>query len=823
MPRKVNRGVDIDEDYDSYEDYDYEDDYDYSVESPAKAEEPHQKTKKLWSCSICTYDNDESMSACDICGVVRNPVAGDFKNSNKKTADSEGKFSGVSLLAKSLFASLPHQTSQKAGVGQLQKDDFVMKSRNDFHKCGNAQGNFLAFNNACSCLNCSRAMSVAFILPENHLSLAVICMRWLVVVPANFYIYRHLTSLALSMQLLSSLMLHLLMIRFQLGYSPQNCLLKVCAGNVKPSTVAEDCNGAESAHSTTQRSEKSSKSNGKRGKLDANNSTETAVNGKLDSKYSDRPPAETFHGSDGGLGGHNSSKKGVLSGQRSDEASGSSTPLKIKEKHKNADDDFIGQKRTAPTSNFGKISLSDQPGNSNALDSRKAKSIAEYHPDKWMLPDKANDTLTQLNLAIVGHVDSGKSTLSGRLLHLLGRITKKEMHKYEKEAKIQGKSSFAYAWALDESPEERERGITMNVAVAYFDSKMYHVVILDSPGHKDFVPNMISGATQADAAILVIDASNGAFEAGFDGSKGQTREHVLLIRSFGVEQLIVAVNKMDAVGYSKDRFDLIVTQLGAFFRSCGFKESCIFWIPLSAIENQNLVAAPSDARLLSWYRGPYLLDAIDSLQPPARDFAKPLLMPICDVTKSSSQGQVSVCGKLVAGALRSGLKVVVMPSGEVGTIKSLERDSQSSTVARAGDNVTLNLQGLDLSNNVVPGGVVCHPDYPVAVAKHFELKVRALEELALPILNGSQVEFHIHHAQEAGKVAKIVSILDPKSGKETKRSPRCLLSKQSAVLEVVLNKPVCVEVYSNCRALGRASLRAMGRTIAIGIVTRIIQ
>ncbi|CAI0438761.1 unnamed protein product [Linum tenue] len=678
MPRKVNRGVDYDEAYDSYDDYDYEDDNDYSVDSPAKVEEPQQKVKKLWSCSICTYDNEEGMSVCDICGVIRNPVAGDFKNSNKKTADSEGKCSGVSLLAKSLFGSLPHQTSQKAVVGQLQKDDLVMESRNDFHKSPS---------------------------PDDMVS-------------------TRLQSSKLNTQ-----------------------------GNVKPSTVAEDGNGAESVHSTMQRSEKSNKSKGKRGKQNASNSTDTAVNGN----------------------------------------------------------------------NFGKMSLSDKPGNSNALDSRKHKSTAEYHPDKWMLPDKANDTLTQLNLAIVGHVDSGKSTLSGRLLHLLGRITKKEMHKYEKDAKIQGKSSFAYAWALDESPEERERGITMNVAVAYFNSKKYHVVILDSPGHKDFVPNMISGATQADAAILVIDASNGAFEAGFDGSKGQTREHALLIRSFGVEQLIVAVNKMDVVGYSKDRFDLIVTQLGTFFRSCGFKESCILWIPLSAVENQNLVAAPSDARLLSWYRGPYLFDAIDSLQPPARDFAKPLLMPICDVTKSSSQGQVSVCGKLVAGALRSGLKVMVMPSGEVGTIKSLERDSQSSAVARAGDNVTINLQGIDLSNNVMPGGVVCHPDYPVAVARHLELKVRALEELAVPILNGSQVEFHIHHAQAAGKVAKILSILDPKSGKETKRSPRCLLSKQSAVIEVVLNTPVCVEEYSNCRALGRASLRAMGRTIAIGIVTRIIQ
>ena len=164
----------------------------------------------------------------------------------------------------------------------------------------------------------------------------------------------------------------------------------------------------------------------------------------------------------------------------------------------------------------------------------------------------------------------------------------------------QGKGSFVYAWALDESTEERERGITMTVAVAYFDSKRYHVVVLDSPGHKDFVPNMISGATQADAAILVIDASIGSFEAGMDGSKGQTREHAQLIRSFGVEQIIVAVNKMDVVEYSKERFDLIRQQVGVFLRSCGFRDSFIYWIPLSAMENQNLVAAPSDVRFLSW-------------------------------------------------------------------------------------------------------------------------------------------------------------------------------------------------------------------------------
>ncbi|CAN1341435.1 HBS1-like protein [Linum perenne] len=673
MPRKVNSGVDYDEDYDDYEDYDYDDDCDYNVESNAKVQEPEEKTNKpaVWSCSICTYDNDEGMSACDICGVIRKPVAGDFKNSNKKTAPFK----------------------------------FDVPSPDDMVSSG---------------LHSSKMIT---------------------------------------------------------------------KGNIKPTKE----NGAENAHSTIQRSENSSKPRGKQGK-------------------------QVSHGRDSGIAGKNSSKSGILSSQQSDEASSSSTQMKLKEKH-NGDDNL--NDGSAPSNNFGRMALSEQPGNLIAPKSRKAKSTTEYKPDKWMLPDNAKGALTQLNLAIVGHVDSGKSTLSGRLLHLLGRISAKEMHKYEKEAKIQGKGSFAYAWALDESPEERERGITMNVAVAYFDSKKYHVVVLDSPGHKDFVPNMISGATQADAAILVIDASNGAFEAGLDGSKGQTKEHAQLIRSFGVEQIIVGINKMDAVGYSKDRFDFVTSQLGVFLRSCGFKDSSILWIPLSAIENQNLVAAPSDARLSSWYKGPYLLDAIDSLQPPARDFAKPLLMPICDVIKSSSQGQVSACGKLEAGALRSGLKVMVMPSGEVGTIKSLERDSHGCTAARAGDNVSVNLQGVD-GSNVMPGGVICHPDYPVGVASHLELKVLALE-LPIPILNGSQLEFHIHHAQEAGRVAKIVSLLDPKTGKETKRSPRCLLSKQSAVIEVVLNGAVCVEEFSNSRALGRAFLRASGRTIAVGIVTRIIQ
>ncbi|KAL1097905.1 hypothetical protein V6Z11_D05G067400 [Gossypium hirsutum] len=443
----------------------------------------------------------------------------------------------------------------------------------------------------------------------------------------------------------------------------------------------------------------------------------------------------------------------------------------------------------------------------------------EYKPEKWMFPEKAEGSLTQLNLAIVGHVDSGKSTLSGRLLHLLGRISQKEMHKYEKESKLQGKGSFAYAWALDESAEERERGVTMTVAVTYLDSKRYHVVVLDSPGHKDFVPNMITGATPADAAILVIDASIGSFEAGMDGTKGQTREHAQLIRSFGVDQIIVAVNKMDAVEYSKDRFDLIKSQLGTFLRSCDFKDSSVTWIPLSAVENQNLVVAPSDVRL-SWYHGPYLLDAIDSFQPSSRDFSKPLLMPICDVIKSS-QGQVSACGKLEAGAVRSGSKVLVMPSADIATVRSLERDSQTCSIARAGDNVAINLHGID-GNHVIAGGVLCHPDFPVAFARHLELKVLVLDG-ATPILMGSQLEFYAHHAKEAARVARISLLLDSKTGKVTKKAPRCIVAKQSAVIELVLQESICIEMFSKCKALGRVFLRTLGRTVAVGVVTRIVE
>ncbi|KAK3141139.1 hypothetical protein QOZ80_4BG0330030 [Eleusine coracana subsp. coracana] len=421
---------------------------------------------------------------------------------------------------------------------------------------------------------------------------------------------------------------------------------------------------------------------------------------------------------------------------------------------------------------------------------KKPASISQYKPEPWMLQGEDQEMRRQLNLAIVGHVDSGKSTLCGRLLHALGLISKKQMHKYEKEAKEKGKGSFAYAWAMDESTDERERGITMTVA--------------------------------ADAAVLVVDASIGSFEAGMGvNGIGQTKEHSQLIRSFGVENLIIAVNKMDLVEYSKERFDFVKLQLGSFLRSCGYKDSSITWVPLSAMANENLVAAASDSRLLSWYSGNCLLKTIDSLPPPHRDVSKPLRLPICDVIASHTLGQLAVCGKVVAGGIRTGSKVLVMPCGDLATVKTIERDSSSCSLARAGDNISIGLQGID-PGHVVSGGVLCHPDFPVPVASSLELKILVLE-ITIPILVGLQFELHIHHARVSASLVKIVSLLDQRTGKTSQKTRRLLAARQAAIVEVKLDKEVCVEEFATLKALGRAFLRSGGNTIAVGVVTRILE
>lgn len=439
---------------------------------------------------------------------------------------------------------------------------------------------------------------------------------------------------------------------------------------------------------------------------------------------------------------------------------------------------------------------------------------------------------SSLHLVVAGHVDAGKSTLMGRLLHDLGLVTQKEAHKNLKEATQAGKASFSWAWVLDERPEERSRGVTVDVAMARFQTPRYNVTLLDAPGHRDFVPNMISGAAQADAALLVVDGSVGGFEAGFGdpaaaaaaaggygGGGGQTREHAQLTRSLGVDQMAVVITKLDTCGFSQERFDHIKSQLLPFLKSCGFKESLLQWLPAAAPSGQNLAAPPTDAALLAWWRGPTLVGAIDAFEHHSRNAGLPLRLPIHDVTRTKAGG-LGVGGKLESGAVRVGSRVALMPGGEVGAVKSIEVNGKPAQLACAGDSADMQISGIDPAS-AHAGAVLCHPLFPARVATRLEARVLVLD-VPTPLLRGQSVTLHCHTAREEGAVSALVALLDGKTGEELRKRPRCLLKGQTAVVEITPARPVVVEEFSELRGMGRVALRDGGHTLGVGIITKVL-
>lgn len=433
---------------------------------------------------------------------------------------------------------------------------------------------------------------------------------------------------------------------------------------------------------------------------------------------------------------------------------------------------------------------------------------------------------TPLHLVVLGHVDAGKSTLMGRLLHELGCVSQKVVHKHQKEAAEVGKASFAWAWLLDERPQERARGVTIDVASAHFDTPGHSVNLLDAPGHRDFVPNMIAGAAQADAALLLVDGSKGNFEAGFEANTGfgslgggQTREHAQLARSLGIDQLAVVVSKLDTCDYSEARFEEIKALLLPFLKLCGFREASVQWLPAVGTQNENLTSAPTAPELKSWWNGPTLVQAIDNFRSARRVVEMPLRLPIGDIFKGDRGGQ-SVGGKLEAGAIKLGSKVKVMPSGEEGTVKSISIKGKGADLARAGDTADLTLTDVD-AGVLGAGAVLCHPDFPVPLVSRVEARIVVLD-VPTPVLAGQQVTLHAHAAREEGSVSKLIGLVVSKTGEQSKKKPRVLLKGQSAVVEVSASRPMCLELYADCRALGRLVLREGGQTIAVGIIVKIL-
>lgn len=433
--------------------------------------------------------------------------------------------------------------------------------------------------------------------------------------------------------------------------------------------------------------------------------------------------------------------------------------------------------------------------------------------------DKRLAEKDQLNMVVIGHVDAGKSTLMGHLLYQLGEINQRIMHKYEQESKKLGKGSFAFAWVLDETEEERARGVTMDIAQSRFETPKKVITLLDAPGHKDFIPNMITGTAQADVAILVVNATKGEFETGFELG-GQTREHAILARSLGVTQLIVAVNKMDTIDWLETRYNDITKKLGQFLKQVGYKENDISFIPCSGLSGVNLTGRIPEPKLESWYKGSTLEEQIDKFKVVTRSIDKPFRLCVGDIFKGMGSG-FSVTGRIVTGSVQPGDRLLVLPSGDSVTVKGLAINDVSYPCAFAGDHVTVTITGMDM-NNIHVGSMLCDPTSPLKSATRIKAKI-VLFNVEIPITKGFMVVFHYQSITEPAVIKRLNSQLNKSTGEVIKNKPKCLVKNMSAVVELEFDRPICLELYKDYKDLGRFMLRYSGHTIAAGLVEEVLK
>ncbi|KAJ9398086.1 hypothetical protein DTO282F9_4996 [Paecilomyces variotii] len=425
--------------------------------------------------------------------------------------------------------------------------------------------------------------------------------------------------------------------------------------------------------------------------------------------------------------------------------------------------------------------------------SKNLDVLAEY---------KKSQTKKAANFVVIGHVDAGKSTLMGRLLADLNAVDQRTLEKYRKEAEKIGKGSFALAWVLDQSSEERARGVTIDIATNKFETEKTRFTIVDAPGHRDLVPNMIAGASQADFAVLVIDSGTGNFESGL---KGQTKEHALLVRSMGVQKIVVAVNKMDSVDWSKDRYEEIEQQISSFLTTAGFQEKNISFVPCSGFHGDNITRR-SDNPNASWYTGRTLIEELETSEPYTHALEKPLRMTIADVFRGGVQSPVSISGRIDAGSLQIGDQILTMPSGEKAVIKSLEVDGEPSEWAVAGQNVVLNLANID-PIHLRSGDVICTPASPVQNITTFTTKVLAFDHL-MPML----VDIHRGRLHVPGRISRLVATLDKGTGAPVKKKPKIIPPGTVARIVVEMDQAIPLE------APARIVLRASGDTVAAGLL-----
>lgn len=422
-----------------------------------------------------------------------------------------------------------------------------------------------------------------------------------------------------------------------------------------------------------------------------------------------------------------------------------------------------------------------------------------------------------INLVVIGHVDAGKSTTTGHLIYKCGGIDKRVIEKFEKEAQEMGKGSFKYAWVLDKLKAERERGITIDIALWKFETKKYFFTIIDAPGHRDFIKNMITGTSQADAAMLVIDSAKGGFEAGI-AEEGQTREHALLASTLGVKQMIVIVNKMDdkTTNYSKDRYDEIKKGVGEIIKKYGYNPEKVNFVPISGWTGENMIEKSEN---LKWYTGPTLLEALDCINPPEKPTDKPLRLPLQDVYKIGGIGTVPV-GRVETGIMTPGMEVYFSPAAKSTEVKSIEMHHTSIPQAEPGDNIGFNVKNLSIKD--IKRGNVCGnlKDNPPREAESFNAQVIILNHPG-KINKGYQPVLDCHTAHIACKFDTLLAIVDKRTNKVLEENPKDLKKGDAGLVKLVPSKPMSVETYAEFPPLGRFAVRDMKQTVAVGVIKEV--
>jgi elongation factor 1-alpha len=421
-----------------------------------------------------------------------------------------------------------------------------------------------------------------------------------------------------------------------------------------------------------------------------------------------------------------------------------------------------------------------------------------------------------VNLVVVGHVDAGKSTTTGHLIYKCGGIDKRTIEKFEKEAAEMGKASFKYAWVLDKLKAERERGITIDIALWKFETAKFSFTIIDAPGHRDFIKNMITGTSQADVGILMIASEAGGFEAGINKEQGgSTLEHALLCYTLGVKQMIVCFNKMDdaSVGYKQARYEEMKKEMTEELKKIGFKVKKVPFIPISGFNGDNLLERSTN---MPWYKGVTLLEALDDIEPPKRPTDKPLRLPLQDVYKIGGIGTVPV-GRVETGILKPGMNVVFAPSSITTDVKSVEMHHTSLEQAIPGDNVGFNIKNVavkDLRRGFVCGNT---KDTPPTKIASFEAQVIVMNHPG-KITNGYSPVVDCHTAHIACKFDNMRDKKDKRSGAVTEGPCESLKNGDAAVITLTPSKPMSCEAYSEFPPLGRFAVRDMRQTVAVGVI-----